>query len=179
MESHHSAVSTIETHELAALLENDAHNVKVVCATWYFGSNAPDGAKEFEEAHIPTSIYFGIADIADKSSGLLATLPNKEDFTKEMKRLGIKKNHTVVIYENKMIFAGPRAAWMLRVYGAHDVRILNGCLTKWQAEGRSVESGPHTDFNDTSDDGYAFERNDELYENTLSSMQKVYAKESK
>ena len=34
-----------------------------------------------------------------------------------------------------------RAAWMLKYFGATNVRILNGGLTKWMAEGRPIVGG--------------------------------------
>jgi len=36
------------------------------------------------------------------------------------------------------MFAVARAAWMLRYFGARNVRILNGGLKKWLKEGRKV-----------------------------------------
>ena len=36
-----------------------------------------------------------------------------------------------------------RAAWMLRYYGATDVRILDGGLAKWLREGREVVTEEH------------------------------------
>lgn len=179
MDSQQPSLNTIETEELATLLESDSKTVKLVCATWYYGADISVALQEFEEAHIPDSVHFSIIDIADKSTGLMATLPSKEDFTAEMRRLGIKKTDTIVIYEHKMIFAGPRASWMLRIYGAQDVRILNGCLTKWQNENRPIETGPHTDVNDNSSDGYDYEKNEDMYETTISTMRKVYTNSSK
>jgi thiosulfate/3-mercaptopyruvate sulfurtransferase len=46
-----------------------------------------------------------------------------------------------VLYDNSHYHTSARAWWMLRVFGAHDVAILDGGFAKWQAEGRPVESG--------------------------------------
>lgn len=40
------------------------------------------------------------------------------------------------------MFSVARAAYMLRFFGATDVRILNGGMKKWLAEGRETHSGP-------------------------------------
>jgi len=39
------------------------------------------------------------------------------------------------------MFSVARAAWMFRYFGASNVRILNGGLLKWKAEGREVAQG--------------------------------------
>lgn len=114
MENPQIGVSLIETEELAALLESSPEQVKLVNATWYFGSGNPDPLEQYREAHIENDVYFDISHVADKNSGLLATLPSLDHWISECKRLGVKRNHTIVIYETEKIYAGPRAAWMFR-----------------------------------------------------------------
>ena len=58
----------------------------------------------------------------------------------------IARNMPIVVYDSVGLFSAPRVAWMLRYFGADDVRILNGGLKKWQAEGRPLCTGPFTDF---------------------------------
>jgi thiosulfate/3-mercaptopyruvate sulfurtransferase len=40
----------------------------------------------------------------------------------------------IVVYDGAGLFAAPRVAWTLRVYGARDVAILAGGSPKWRAE---------------------------------------------
>jgi thiosulfate/3-mercaptopyruvate sulfurtransferase len=40
------------------------------------------------------------------------------------------------------MFSCPRAAWMLRYFGAYNVKILNGGMKKWIAEGKEIVLGP-------------------------------------
>ncbi len=47
-----------------------------------------------------------------------------------------------VVYDVLGLFAAARVWWTLRAYGAKDVRILDGGLTKWIVEGRKLENGP-------------------------------------
>jgi thiosulfate/3-mercaptopyruvate sulfurtransferase len=49
-----------------------------------------------------------------------------------------------VIYDAGGWVAAPRAWWMFLSYGHRDVRILNGGLKKWRAEGRAVQAGEVT-----------------------------------
>lgn len=179
MDTSESQNLLISTEELADLMENNPDNLKIVCATWNMGKDVRDPLEQFDEAHIAGSVYFSIVDIAHKESDLLAHMPNQEFFISEMKRLGIKKTDTIVIYEHVMILAGLRAAYMLRLFGAKDVRYLNGCLKKWIAEDRPIETGKPQDVNDTSSEGYDYTIHKEMYDDYESTFKKVHAVESK
>jgi len=159
-------------------MKNCKDTTKAVCSTWFKGELIDNLLAEYTKTHIPGSPYFGIMDIADKSSGLSATLPKTNDFVREMRRLGLKKSDTIVIYEHNRIMSAPRVSWMLRIFGAKDVRILNGCLKKWISEGRSVVNGTTFDVNDNSTEGYDYKIKDSMYATLRPTMQKVYQTES-
>lgn len=169
----------IETDQLAELIESGSDNLKIVCATWNYGPDATDPATQFDEAHIEGSAYFSIQEIADKSTGFLATWPSIDFFISEMKRLGIKKDQTIVLYDHVNIFSVCRAAYMLRAFGAGDVRILNGCLKKWIDEDRKVVKGLPEDTNDTSSSGYDYVLTPEYVDNCDTTFEKVRSAESK
>ena len=60
-----------------------------------------------------------------------------------MVKLGVQKDQVIVVYDSHPLglFGAPRCAWMLKYFGAQNVRILNGGLKKWRAEGREVAEG--------------------------------------
>jgi thiosulfate/3-mercaptopyruvate sulfurtransferase len=66
--------------------------------------------------------------------------PSAEQFGRDVGGLGIGNDDTVVLYDSGGWVAAPRAWWMFLSFGK-EVRILNGGLKKWVAEGRKVESG--------------------------------------
>ena len=105
-------------------------------------------------------VHFDHEAICDQTSGLPHTLPSAEEFKGHMVRLGIQKNHQIICYDcHKLgLFGAPRCAWMLKYFGATNVRILNGGLKKWMAEGRPViENTPteKTTYNE-SDGDYSY-----------------------
>ena len=168
----------INTKKLGYLIKNNPENLKIVCSTWNMGKDALNPLDQFNEHHIKGSAYFCIERIADNSTGFLASWPSTDLFIKEMKRLGIKKNQTIVLYDHVNIFSVARAAAMLRAFGAKDVHILNGCLKKWIEEGRHTEAGPPEDVNDTSDEGYDYVLNEDYVDNYETTFKKVAAVES-
>ncbi|CAI2376993.1 unnamed protein product [Moneuplotes crassus] len=167
----------IETEQLAELIQNNPEGVKLVCGTWNLGADAMDPKEQFNEAHIEGSVYFNLQEIADTSSGFLATWPSEEFFISEMKRLGIRKDQTIVLYDHINIFSVCRPAYMLRAFGAKDVRVLNGCLKKWIDEGRKVSTGYPKDVNDTSEEGYDYELVKDSVDFYESTFEKVAAAE--
>ncbi|CAI2374942.1 unnamed protein product [Moneuplotes crassus] len=167
----------IETDQLAELIESNPDNLKLVCGTWNKDPDAVDAKEQFNEAHIEGSVYFSHAEVADPSAEFRSTWPSTEFFISEMKRLGIKKNHTIVLYDHENIFSVCRPSYMLRSFGAKDVRVLNGCLKKWISEGRKVTTGYPQDINDTSDEGYDYELDHDACTCYDSTFEKVAAAE--
>lgn len=123
----------ISTAELQNLLESGP--VQII-------DSGMDHKELYLEKHIPNAIFFNITEIKSKTSDLTIDFPSQEEFTKYMIELGVKNNGTptVVYYQQGMALSG-RAWYLLKHYGMADVRILDGGLSKWVAEGRPVENG--------------------------------------
>ncbi len=127
------------TAELAAALGDP--NLGVIDGSWHLPNTGRLGAIEFRLGHIPGAVYFDIDTIADLDSGLPHMLPKPDGLAREMTALGLADGMRFVIYDVLGIYAAARVWWTLRAYGAEDVRILEGGLTKWIAEGRPLETG--------------------------------------
>ncbi len=128
------------TEELAAELGKP--DLGVIDGSWHLPNTGRLGAVEFPLGHIPGAVYFDIDDIADRDSGLPHMLPTPDHLAAEMAKLGLGDGMRFVVYDVLGLFAAARVWWTLRAYGAPDVRILDGGLTKWIVEGRKLESGP-------------------------------------
>lgn len=90
--------------------------------------------------HIPGAVFFDIDELSDHSTDLPHTLPSAEMFGSQMSELGISDDATIVIYEQDGVYSAPRAWWMLRSFGAKDVRLLDGGLRGWIEAGFPTES---------------------------------------
>jgi thiosulfate/3-mercaptopyruvate sulfurtransferase len=128
------------TAELAAELGQP--DLGVIDGSWHLPNTGRFGAIEFPLGHIPGAVYFDIDTIADRESPLPHMLPKPDLLAKEMTELGLGDGMRLVIYDVLGLFAAARVWWTLRAYGVHDVRILEGGLTKWIVEGRPLETGP-------------------------------------
>ena len=130
----------VETDWLEAHL--DAPDVIILDGNWYLPNDPRDPYEEYLQARIPGAIYFDIDEISDKSSSLPHMLPSPEQFSSQMRRMGIGDGMRVVVYDAQGMFSAARVWWTFRAMGNEDVAVLNGGLAKWNAEGRPLEDGP-------------------------------------
>jgi thiosulfate/3-mercaptopyruvate sulfurtransferase len=132
----------VSTEWLAEHL-NDA-NVKLLDATFKLPGMLPPAKDDYLAAHIPGAGYFDVDAVSDHSNLLPHMFPVADQFGRDVGALGISNGDTVVIYDAGGWVAAPRVWWMFLSYGHRDVRILDGGLKKWRAEGRAVETGEVT-----------------------------------
>jgi thiosulfate/3-mercaptopyruvate sulfurtransferase len=129
----------VSTDWLAAHIK-DA-NVKVLDATFKLPGVLPLPKDDYLAAHLPGAAYFDVDAVSDHSNPLPHMFPSTEQFGRDVGGLGISNDDTVVVYDSGSWVAAPRAWWMFLSYGHRNVRVLDGGLKKWRAEGRPVESG--------------------------------------
>jgi thiosulfate/3-mercaptopyruvate sulfurtransferase len=130
----------VTTEWLAAHL----NGVRVVDANWYMPDDPRDAQADYLTGHIPGAVYFDIDKIADQSTDLPHMMPTPSEFSAAAGALSIGDGDTVVVYDHGGIFSAPRVWWMLKAMGFDAVKVLDGGLPKWKAEGRAVESGAVT-----------------------------------
>jgi thiosulfate/3-mercaptopyruvate sulfurtransferase len=118
-------------------------NVKIVDATFKMPGVLPLPKDDYLAAHIPGAVFFDVDAVSDHSNPLPHMFPSAEQFGRDVGALGIGNDDIVVIYDSGGWVAAPRAWWMFLSFGK-SVRILNGGMKKWVAEGRKVESGQVT-----------------------------------
>jgi len=129
----------LSTEWLAAHL--DDAKVKVVDASFKLPGVLPLPRDDYLTAHLPGAVFFDVDAISDHANPLPHMFPSAEQFGRDVGSLGICNSNTVVVYDSGGWVAAPRAWWMFLSFGHSNVRVLDGGLKKWKAEGRPVESG--------------------------------------
>jgi len=164
----------VSTEWLAAHL-NDPR-VKILDATFKLPGVTPLPIEDFRAAHIPGAAFFDVDAVSDHASPLPHMFPDAAGFAHNVGALGIANADTVVIYDAGGWVAAPRAWWMFLAFGHAVVRVLDGGLQKWRAEGRAVESGDATPtpahFNASFDPSFVRSRG-ELVDNLASGAAQV------
>lgn len=116
-------------------------DLRVIDATMFLPQHKRDARAEFEAAHIPGAVFLDIEEVSDQASPLPHMLPTAEKFASRMQALGLGDGSRIVVYDNSPLRSAARVWWMLTLFGAHQVSILDGGFQKWQSEGRASESG--------------------------------------
>jgi thiosulfate/3-mercaptopyruvate sulfurtransferase len=80
-------------------------------------------------------------EIADTGNPVPHMLPPEHKFASRMQSLGLGDGNRFIVYDNSPLHSSARAWWMLKIFGAHYVAILDGGLQKWKAEGRPLDAG--------------------------------------
>jgi thiosulfate/3-mercaptopyruvate sulfurtransferase len=132
--------SLVSTEWLAK--ELGASDLRVVDASWHLDGR--DAAGEYEVGHIPGAVFMDLGGLADATTDLPMMLPQAEKFASRMQSLGLGDGSRIVLYDDSDVKTSARAWWMLRLFGAHQISILDGGLAKWKAEGREMKAGKET-----------------------------------
>lgn len=96
------------------------------------------GRDAYREGHIPGAVFIDVmSDLAEPEDPLV--ILSRPRFEALMGRLGISDDTNVVVYDDRGGTWAARLWWALRYYGHDAVKLLDGGLTRWEAEDRSLE----------------------------------------
>lgn len=118
-----------------------ASDVAIVDGGFLMPAEQRDVRAEFAAGHIPGAVFFDVDAIADHSTALPHMLPSAESFAAAVGALGVSEDMTIVVYDDADLVGGARVWWTFKIFGAKNVRMLEGGLAKWRKEGRLLEKG--------------------------------------
>ncbi len=106
----------------------------------------PDGRPAYLEGHLPGAVYVDLdaelADLSDPAGGR-HPLPSRAALEDAARRWGVNRGDAIVAYDDIGSMAAARAWWLLSRAGV-DVRVLDGGLSAWIADGGALEAGDLT-----------------------------------
>ena len=101
----------------------------------------------YRESHIPGAIGWNWT--SQLSDGVRRDVASRDDFTELLRRSGIDRDTTIVLYGDNNNWFAAWAYWQLKLFGWDDVRILDGGRKYWLANdlplATDVPSYPETD----------------------------------
>lgn len=103
----------------------------------------PAGPEEYAAGHVPGAAYVDLdRDLAaEPGERGRHPLPDVAVFEAAMRRVGVRADRPVVVYDDWSGHAAARAWWLLRYHGHTDVRVLDGGWTAWREAGGEVATG--------------------------------------
>lgn len=131
--------SLVSTQWLAE--EMGASDLRVVDASAFLPEHQRDPLREYEACHIPGAVFMDLANLVDTAAPVANSLPSAEKFASRMQSLGLGDGSRIVLYDDSPIRSSTRAWFMLTLFGAQNVALLDGGIAKWKAEGRPCAQG--------------------------------------
>ena len=121
-------------------LFNNLNNDNLVVLDASTKENKSNLTPKYEGIQIKGARFFDMETIfVDKESSIPNMIPSATIFEQECKKLGVNKNSIIVVYDNIGIYTSPRAWWMFKTMGHHNVVVLDGGLTAWRNENYPCE----------------------------------------
>ncbi|MEN5229380.1 3-mercaptopyruvate sulfurtransferase [Brevundimonas naejangsanensis] len=127
----------ISTEALAAQMARP--DLRIIDASWWLDGR--DARADFERERLPGAVFFDLDAVSDRESPYPHMLPSPAAFAEAMGAMGVSEREDIVVYDAQGLFSAARVWWTLRTMGAQRVRVLDGGLPKWKAEGRPLEGG--------------------------------------
>ena len=121
--------------------EMGASDLRIVDCTKHLPGTGREPLAEYEAGHIPGAVFMDLAELTDTSNPTENMLPPAEKFASRMQSLGLGDGSRIVLYDDSAVKTSARAWFMLKMFGAHDVALLDGGIAKWKAEGRPLAQG--------------------------------------
>jgi len=134
--------SLVTTAWLAEHLDDP--DLRILDASFFLPQHDRDASAEYAAEHIPGAVFLDLAYFADAESNLPSMVPSAEFAGQRLGELGVARDTRVVVYDDSPLHSAARGWWLLRLFGAREVAILDGGLRKWRAEGRPVALGIDT-----------------------------------
>jgi thiosulfate/3-mercaptopyruvate sulfurtransferase len=130
----------ISTTELAAQLSG-VEPPALLDVRWALAG--PSGLAAYQTGHLQGAVYVDLDTqlAAPVSPGTgRHPMPRLSDLQVAARGWGLRQGQSAVVYDDSGGMSAARAWWLLRWAGVSDVRVLDGGLAAWTAEGRPVVS---------------------------------------
>lgn len=117
----------------------------VLDVRWALGMT--DGHEQYRAGHLPGAVYVDLeTELAAHASPAHGRhpLPSAAAFQQAARRWGVSAGSRVVVYDSVGGTSAARAWWLLRYFGVADVRLLDGGIAAWTAQGLALEPGEVT-----------------------------------
>ncbi len=95
-------------------------------------------ADVYEQGHLPQAINIPYKLFSRKKDGIDGFVISPARFRSLMESYGISNHDTVVLYSDWSFLDSMRVYWIFDFYGHQKVKVLDGGIQQWQAEGLAL-----------------------------------------
>ncbi len=132
--------AVVSSDWLAARLGQNGSDwsLQVLDGSWYLPGAGRDPLGEYTASHLDGAQFFDLSQIHETQGLTPNMLPPPTRFQRNVRRLGINREATIIVYDGAGLFSSARVWWMFRAMGFDNIFVLDGGLPKWTDEGRPL-----------------------------------------
>jgi len=99
--------------------------------------------EDYDAGYLPNAIYINLSeDLTNPADSIRGQILTQEALGELFSRLGIENDDTLIVYDGNNNLLAARAYWVLKYYQHPDVRLYDGGIKQWVANGNSVSTEP-------------------------------------
>ena len=95
-------------------------------------------SRAYEEGHIPGATFLSIDELSNPDDPIQNQIATGAQVSAALSTAGIERGQTVVLHDRQNNLQAARAYWVLKYYQHPQVRVFNGGVPKWTAEGGTL-----------------------------------------
>jgi len=118
-----------------------AHLDDVLVVDCRFTGDRDSSLAAYLLGHIPTAVHSYWLDLCAEDTRVMTLLPDRDRAIAALSELGVGPRTLVVAYADNADLYAARLWHLLRVLGHAGVRLLDGGLAAWTADGGALETG--------------------------------------
>lgn len=118
-----------------------AHLDDVLVVDCRFTGDRDSSRATYRDGHIPHAVHSYWLDLCAEDTRVTTLLPDRDRAIAALSALGVGPTTLVVAYADNADLYAARLWHLLRVLGHADVRLLDGGLAAWTADGRPLATG--------------------------------------
>ncbi len=117
--------------------------VDLLDVRWRLGDQDGDGHRRYLDGHLPGARFLDLERVLTRHGDPIEgrhPLPDVDTLELGLGALGVDGSRLIVVYDEAGSYGASRAWWVLRWAGL-DVRVLDGGIEAWTAQGRPLAQG--------------------------------------
>ena len=138
-DSPESATTTLTTYATDALVDTEwlqsrlsDPSVRIV----EVGGNA----EAYDEGHIPGSVFLPMGRLANPDEPIRNMIATRAQVSEALSSVGVEQDETIVLLDRQSNLQAARAFWALSYYRHPEIRLYDGGVPKWTADGGALTS---------------------------------------
>jgi thiosulfate/3-mercaptopyruvate sulfurtransferase len=99
-------------------------------------------SEDYDQGHVPGSVFLSMGRLSNPDEPIRNMIATGEQVSAALSSIGVGRDQTVVLIDRQNNLQAARAFWVLSYYQHPDIRLFNGGVPKWTADGGAISTDP-------------------------------------